>query len=88
MSAEKPIVDYTKFDGPKLLEVLSDDAYRWAEAFKMHADMIRDSGNDILDQGWLTTWFANAIEHSSDVRRWRRDRAEKGGAHIVVEPIK
>lgn len=59
--------DYTKLDGPALLEAMGDDAMKWAEAFRQHGAIVEDP----LDIGWLVTWFANAIEHSSDVRRWR-----------------
>ncbi len=65
--------DYTALDGGELLKILSDDARQWAAAFVQHAKKVEARGEDPLDEGWLTTWFANAIEHSSDVRRWRSE---------------
>lgn len=64
---------YTAMSAGNLLEALADDASRWATAFVQHARLVRDRGDNILDEAWLTTWFANAIEHSSDVRRWRSE---------------
>lgn len=87
MTAEKPKVDYVGMQSGDLLKALGDDASRWAEAFVQHARRIRDRGDNILDEGWLTTWFANAIEHSSDVRRWRREAAERGDTTAVVEQL-
>ena len=61
-------VDYTFMTGPDLLTALGDDASRWAAAFCQHAKRL---GHTDIDEGWMIGWFANAIEHSSDVRRWR-----------------
>lgn len=69
----RPVPDYTAMEVGLLLRELGDDAQRWAEAFVQHAHKVRERGDDPLDVGWLTTWFANAIEHSSDVRRWRSE---------------
>lgn len=66
-------VCYTTMESNILLEALGDDATKWATAFAQHARKIQDRGESVLDEGWLTTWFANAIKHSSDVRRWRRE---------------
>ena len=57
--------DFTTLDGPKLLDVLRDNAANWAAAFNQHAVKL---GYSEMDEGWLITWFANAIEHSHDVR--------------------
>lgn len=65
--------DYTALDSCELLKVLADDARQWAAAFVQHAKKVEARGEDPLDEGWLTTWFANAIEHSSDVRRGRSE---------------
>lgn len=65
---ERATPDYTKMDGPMLLQHLRDDAMQWAVAFNQHAVKL---GYSNMDEGWLVGWFANAIEHSSDVRAWR-----------------
>lgn len=57
-------MDYTKLEGPELLAECRDDATKWAAAFCQHAKAL---GHDI-DEGWMMVWFANAIEHSHDVR--------------------
>jgi hypothetical protein len=58
-------IDYTAMDGPQMLAALRDDASKWAAAFCQHAEKLGHSG---IDEGWMISWFANAIEHSSDVR--------------------
>lgn len=65
--------DYTKLTEPQLLEALGDDAQKWAEAFKQHADAARSNFDDPYDVGWMTSWFANAIEHSNRVRERSHD---------------
>ena len=55
-------------DGPALLEACGDRADRWADAFCQIAK--KRQGLDI-DHGWMTSWFANAIEHSEIVRERR-----------------
>ncbi len=47
---------------------LGDDGMAWAEEFCATAKKL---GYGDLDIGWVFSWFANAIEHSNDVRRWR-----------------
>lgn len=64
-------IDYTALGVIDLLAALDDDAAKWAKAYRQHALMVQARGDDPLDEGWLITWFANAIERSSDVRRWR-----------------
>lgn len=59
------MTDYTAMTSGKMLSALGDDASKWAAAFCQHAKKL---GHDI-DEGWMIGWFANAIEHSSDVRR-------------------
>lgn len=59
------MTDYTKMDGPSLLAALGDDAAKWAAAFRQTALKL---GYSDMDEGWLIGWFANAIEHSQDVR--------------------
>lgn len=48
----------------ELLEFMGDDASKWASEF---CRVARSREMDI-DEGWMTTWFANAIEHSWTVR--------------------
>lgn len=62
--------DYSAMSGPALLLSLGDDASKWAAAFRQIAIKI---GYSDMDEGWLTTWFANAIEHSDDLR-YRRGK--------------
>jgi hypothetical protein len=83
--ASKPEVDYTAMEGPQLLDVLRDDASLWAEAWCQHASKF-DFDRD--DRGIMITWFANAIEHSSDVRRWRAERAFKGDVQSITPSLK
>lgn len=59
------MTDYTKMDGPDLLNACRDDAAKWAAAFRQTAVKL---GYSDMDEGWLIGWFANAIEHSHDVR--------------------
>ena len=50
-----------------------DDAAKWAKQFCKTAATLGHTG---IDEGWMTAWFASAIEHSNDVRRWRREQQE------------
>ena len=52
------------------LDRVGDDAKKWAQDFRSTAIRL---GYSDMDEGWLIGWFANAIEHSNDVRRWRRE---------------
>lgn len=47
---------------------LGDDASKWAAAFCETAAKLGHPG---IDEGWMIGWFANAIEHSSAIRRTR-----------------
>lgn len=76
--------DYTAMDGGALLTALGDDASIWATAFAQHAKKVQARGEDVLDEGWLTTWFASAIEHSSDVRR---RRSEPSTRPVLSKPL-
>jgi hypothetical protein len=58
-------------NGWEILSRLGDDASKWAAEFNKTAVRL---GYSEMDEGWLITWFANAIEHSGDVRRWRREK--------------
>lgn len=56
-----------------ILNRLGDDAMKWAVEFRKTAI---DLGYSDMPTDWLVVWFANAIEHSSDVRRWRKGGGE------------
>ena len=63
-------MDYRGLESGDLLKALGDDAQRWAQAFMQ---IIVEPGKEI-DEALMIAWFANAIEHSNDVRRWARER--------------
>jgi hypothetical protein len=50
----------------ELLDYMGDDAAKWAAEFRKIAIKL---GYSNMDEGWLIGWFANAIEHSTLVRR-------------------
>lgn len=52
----------------EVLARLGDNAAAWAKEFRQTAIKM---GYSDMDEGWLIGWFANAIEHSTDVRRQR-----------------
>lgn len=60
---DKP--NFDEMEGPALLEYCGDNGMRWAEAFCHTASKL---GYSDMDQEWVFGWFANAIEHSIDVR--------------------
>ena len=64
---EQVVISYLDMPEHKLPEVLADDAAKWAYAFCEHAASIGIN----LDEGWMTIWFANAIEASWDARTRR-----------------
>lgn len=45
------------------------DARVWAQQFKATAERLAAQGSDILDDGWLISWFANAIMRGYDTGR-------------------
>lgn len=57
-----------KMEEGDLLNYCSDDASKWAAEFRATALRL---GYSDMDEGWLIGWFANAIEHSTMVRRDR-----------------
>jgi len=64
--------DYTKFNnGADLLQALGDDGMKWAAAFCQITKKNLDIDLEVM---YVQGWFANAIEHSSDVRRWAREK--------------
>ena len=67
MSAEPNAPDYTAMTAPQMLEACGDDAMAWSHAFCQTAAKLGiNLGDD--PEGWMVGWFANAIEHSHDVR--------------------
>ena len=61
-------------DPSELLKYCGDDAVKWARQFNATAVKL---GYSCMDEGWLAGWFANAIEHSGDVRRRAKEAAAK-----------
>jgi len=65
--------DYTKFaNGADLLAALGDEGMKWAAAFCQTTEKVFDIKLELM---YVVGWFANAIEHSNDVRRWAREKA-------------
>jgi hypothetical protein len=71
--------NYTTMRPAALLAALGDDARLWARAFCQHA---RTDGYDDLDEDWVCAWFANAIEHSHNVRAARSPGSPKDGGVV------
>ena len=67
--------DYTAMNGPAMLAACRDDGFKWAEAFCQHAKKLGIEG---IDHDWMVGWFANAIEHSHDVRTGRSIGGREG----------
>lgn len=59
--------DFYGMSEVELLEHCGDKAERWAEAFCQIKERQGWSAADI-DKGLMMCWFANAIEHSTQVR--------------------
>jgi hypothetical protein len=73
--------DYTKLkNGAELVQALGDEGMKWAAAFCQITEKVFDIKLDLM---YVQGWFANAIEHSNDVRRWAR---EKEATASVPEP--
>lgn len=45
-----------------LLAHMGTDAQRWAEEWCKKAVALEMDGRDLIDEDWMTSWFANAIE--------------------------
>lgn len=73
-------IDYASMSSGDLLQAMGDDATKWAAAFVQIAEK---QGHHGIDEGWMIGWFANAIEHSGDVRRWRREASEPSGGAVA-----
>jgi hypothetical protein len=77
------MTDYTALTGPQLLEALGDDASKWAEAMQQHNEISAVRKGRADEVAFMLTWFANAIEHSSEVRKQREaEEAARGWAAI------
>lgn len=80
--------DYSAMDGADMLHAIGDDASKWATAF------LQINPNCGVDEDILRGWFANAIEHSHDIRTGRihngdhlqylMDHATPGGAGTTI----
>ena len=55
--------DYAALSGPGLLNELGTDARKWAAAFNRCAV---DLGYTPMPEGWVNSWFANAIMAAYD----------------------
>jgi hypothetical protein len=66
---------YMNMQAGDMLQALGDDASKWADAFReLHPE---------IDHETMFGWFANAIEHSSDVRRGRLFRSDEAFCDFV-----
>lgn len=66
---------YTDMQPGDMLEAVGDDAQKWADAF---AELF-----PAMDRETMVGWFANAIEHSSDVRFWRLAKSDEAMADHI-----
>jgi hypothetical protein len=78
-------VDYTIMTGPELLSSCRDDGAKWAAAFCQQAKKL---GHGDIDHNWMTGWFANAIEHSYDVRTGTGPVVLPDGSAFFVGSVK
>ena len=78
------MTDYTAMEGNEMVEACGDKGAKWAEAFCQHAKKLY--GLDI-DEGWMIGWFANAIEHSHDVRTGRKPFVLPDGSSFFVGSV-
>ena len=55
----------------ELLTYMGTDPMRWAEEWCRVAREIEaaDDGRTVIDEGWMVSWFANAIQAAFDARR-------------------
>lgn len=75
--------NYTEMSGPELLDACGDSGRKWAAAFCQTAERLGHTG---IDEDWVFGWFANAIEHSHDVRTGNRTVVlPDGSAFFVAE---
>ena len=54
----------------ELLAHMGTDAWRWAEEWCRIAREIEaaDDGRTVIDEGWMVSWFANAMQAALDAR--------------------
>lgn len=68
----------------ELLNYCRDDAAKWAAEFRKTAIKL---GYSDMDEGWLIGWFANAIEHSHDVRNGKAPVVLPDGSAFYVATV-
>lgn len=79
----KPVnIDYTAMSGPQMLAACRDDASKWADAFMQHV-----AKHGTPDRDMMIGWFANAIEHSHDVRTGRGFNVLPDGTAFFVATV-
>lgn len=81
--ADQGMPNYYSMSGPELLKACGDDASKWAAAFCQIKKAQGWSADDI-DEGLMISWFANAIEHSGDVRNGTGPTVLPDGSAFVV----
>ena len=57
--------DYRSMTVCEMLQALGDDAQKWADA------LLQAYPNCNIPHEIIMPWFANAMQHSLDVQRWR-----------------
>lgn len=77
------MTDYTAMSGPEMLAACGDDAAKWAAAFCQNAEKLGHR----IDEAWMIAWFANAIEHSHDVRTGRGPTVLPDGSAFFVGTV-
>jgi hypothetical protein len=71
ISSDDALLGAITGDGDTLRR-MGDDAAKWAAEFVKTATRLGHPG---LDEDWVRGWFANAIEHSTDIRTSKRSEA-------------
>lgn len=79
------MTDYAAMNGPEMLAACSDDARKWATAFCQHVAKYKP---EKIDEEWMIGWFANAIEHSYDVRTGRGPVVLPDGSAFFVGQVR
>lgn len=73
-------IDYTTMDGSQMYDSMRDDGREWARAFCQIA--AKNTGY-IVDEGWMTSWFCNAIEISNVFRRKPAEAATSSNEKLM-----
>lgn len=68
-------------DDGELLEYMGTDGHKWAHEF---CKIARDKGYD-LDEGWMISWFCNAIMAGYDRGRGVKPVILPDGSAFIVE---